>query len=154
RAQGAAQFHAALKTLELSTLPDVPKNLKGTVSVEIDATAPRPELTAITGTITFPELRIQTDGYAVEQQGVSTIALANGALNVQHFQLTGPLTQFEASGTASLLSDHSVNVSLDGTIDAALLSTFTDAVRANGKTELHAKVTGTVDKPEAAGYAQ
>ena len=61
RQSGPAQLQAALTKLELQTLPGAPKKLAGTVSVQVEASASSPDLSAVTGHVTFPDLEMRFD---------------------------------------------------------------------------------------------
>src|SRR5690606_727092 len=75
--QGPARLTAELQRVDLATLPGMPENVTGAVSARVEATAARPEVAAISAGITFPELRISLGPHVFEQQGTSTIQVAN-----------------------------------------------------------------------------
>ena len=150
RRQGPAQFTAELRDLDLSTIPAVPSKVDGVVSARIEASAPRPELEAVTGKLTLPQLRIQYGTVTLEQQGTTEIALANGVARVQNFALTGPSTDLRATGTAGLTGARPLDLRVDGKTDLALMAAFTNDMRAEGDAQLHVAVSGTATQPQAA----
>ncbi len=154
RRQGPARLQADLKNLNLAAIEGMKEGLSGLVSVHIDAEAPRPELTAVKATLTFPNLEAKLDTYSVAQNGTSEIALENGVATVRRFQLTGPSTEVQLSGTAELTGQQALDLRLDAKLDASLASVFTTSVRARGATEIHAALTGPAKQPEAKGYLQ
>jgi len=154
RGQGPAQFSAELKNLELSTIGDLPSSVHGTVSASLKASASRPELRAVTATVTLPELRLGLGTYSLEQKGASTMSVENGTLRVDQFLLTGPVSEVHVTGTAGLVEDHALDLKVDAKVDAAMAAAFTETVRARGPAEVHIAVTGTMQQPQAQGYAQ
>jgi outer membrane protein assembly complex protein YaeT len=154
RRQGPAKLTADVKGVNLAAIEGVPKTVSGMVSAHIEAEAPRPELAAVKATLTFPELSASFDTYSVAQKGASEILLENGVARVGHFQLTGPATELTLSGTAEVIGQQSLNLHLDGTLDAALAAAFSSGLRARGATEIHAAVTGPAAQPQATGYVQ
>jgi outer membrane protein assembly complex protein YaeT len=154
RAQGPATLHAELKNVDLAAIEGMKEGLSGMVSVRLDAEAPRPELEAVKATLTFPTLEARLDTYSIAQNGTSEIALENGVANIRHFELTGPATKFQLSGTAGLTGEQPLDVKLDGTLDASLASLFVDGLRARGTTEVHAAVSGPAKQLKAKGYVQ
>ena len=154
RRQGPAQFTAELNQIDISALPGVPKDVTGAVSARIEAQAARPEVEAITAKLTFPTLRIGLGTYNLEQSGISTVTVANGAARIEQLQLTGPQTDIKVTGTAGLLGAHPLDLHLAGAFDASLAGAFTEAVRARGATQLVVAVTGAAESPQAQGYVQ
>ena len=154
RRQGPAQFTAELNQIDISALPGVPKDVTGAVSARIEAQAARPEVEAITAKLTFPTLRIGLGTYNLEQTGISTVSVANGAARIEQLQLTGPQTDIKVTGAAGLLGVHPLDLHLAGAFDASLARAFTEAVRARGATQLVVAVTGAAESPQVQGYVQ
>ncbi|MBZ5624611.1 MAG: translocation/assembly module TamB domain-containing protein, partial [Acidobacteriia bacterium] len=154
RRQGPARLTAELKGVNLAAIQGVPKTVSGLLSARIDAEATRPELAAVKATLTFAELEAGFDTYAMAQKGTSEIALENGVARVRHFQLTGPATELELSGTAEVAGQQALDLHLDGILDASLAAAFSEGLRARGATEVHAALTGPANQPQAKGYVQ
>ena len=154
RREGPAQFTAQLSELDLSTFAAAPKGATGAVSVKLEAQASRPDIEAVTAKLTFPTLRVGIDTYQLQQSTPSTITVANGIARVEQFQLTGPESDIKLSGTAGLTGVRPLDLRLDGKLDAAVASLFTQAVRARGTTELAVTIQGTVESPQAQGHLQ
>jgi outer membrane protein assembly complex protein YaeT len=154
RRQGAAQFTAELKALNLSDLGPVPDNVSGTISAKLEAEAARPEIEALNGRLSFPDLRVKLGSYPLEQKGTSEILLQNGVARVSQFLLSGPETKLEIAGTAGLIGDRPLDVKVAGNFDASIASAFTETVQAQGATELQIAVTGTAQNPQAQGFLQ
>ena len=154
RRQGPAQFTAELGELDLSAFAAAPKDMTGAVSVKLEAQAARPEIEAVTAKVTFPTLRVGIGTYQLQQSVPSTITVANGVARVEQFQLTGPESDIRVAGTAGLTGTRPLDLRLDGKVDAAVASLFTEALRARGATVLAVTVQGTVQSPQAQGYLQ
>ncbi len=125
RRQGPAQLTAELSQIDISALPGVPKDVTGAVSARIEAQAARPDVEAITATLTFPTLRVGLGTYSLEQTGISTVSVANAAARIEQLQLTGPQTDIKVTGTAGLLGAHPLDLHLAGSLDASLAGAFT-----------------------------
>lgn len=154
RAQGPARLTAELRDLDLGALEGAPENLEGRLSARLDATAPRADLAAVTGTLTFPQLRVGLGPYSLEQEGVSEIRIVNGTAEVARFNLRGPETALRLSGAAGLSGARSLDLRADGKLNAAILSAFASDLRAEGETTVHLALTGTAQQPEARGVIE
>ena len=154
RKQGPAQFVADMKGLDLGAFPGVPANVTGMVSAHVTAEADRPELGALKASLTFPELRASIDTYAIAQKETSEVLIENGVARIGHFQLSGPATEVELSGKVDLAGAQTLDLHLDGKLDAALASAFSTAFRARGATEIHAALSGPAAQPQVNGYLQ
>ena len=154
RRQGAAEFRADLKSLELSTLGVLPEGVGGTISASLQASAPRADLDSLTATLTLPELKLSVRNYAVEQATPSRVIVRNSVANVEEFRLKGPLTDLRLSGTVGLTGDRPLNLQLNGTADASLASALSEQMSANGAVTLQTAVTGTAREPSVTGFVE
>jgi outer membrane protein assembly complex protein YaeT len=154
RRSGPAQFTAELNKLDLGTVEALPDNLGGLVSLRLEAQAPKPELAAITGKLTYPELQVSLGSFTFEQQGISTILLSNGTAEIQNFHLAGPATDIRFAGTAGLTGNRPLDLKVDGKVDAAIITAFVEDLRAQGGTEIHLAIDGTAEEPNAQGYVE
>ncbi|MGH9633049.1 MAG: translocation/assembly module TamB domain-containing protein [Bryobacteraceae bacterium] len=153
-AQGPGEFNFALNRVNLATVQGVPDEVGGTISLLIEAKAEKPELEALQAKITFPDLSVTRGALQLQQQGTSTIEIENGTARVAQFQLTGTETQFQLGGTAQLAEPRNLDLKADGTLNAAILTTFVDDLRAEGSTRLEVAVRGTAQKPDVAGFVE
>ena len=154
RQSGAAQLRAAVTKLELQTVPGVPERLAGVVSVQADVSAPRPDLSALTGQVTFPDLQVRFDQLTLDQERVSTIAIENGEARIERFDLAGSIGQLALSGRAGLVAPRRIDARARGNVNIAAISAFTDAVRAEGAMRLDLATTGTADTPTLTGFVE
>ena len=58
RMGGPSTFKAAVRGLNPAAIPGAPQTLSGAVSIQADLSATRPDLAALDGTISFPELAL------------------------------------------------------------------------------------------------
>ena len=149
---GPARFFAKLQEIELASLPNVPEQISGTVSMELQGAAEQADLRHLQAKLTFPTLRLQLGDIPLEQQGVSAITLAKGVARVERLQLTGPETKIALSGHAGLSAPQTLALNVSGSFNAALLGAFTDRLRAAGDTRVEVSVRGTTGQPDLSGF--
>jgi outer membrane protein assembly complex protein YaeT len=152
RKSGPAELTLDAAGLQLASIPQVPDKLTGTVSLHLEARAPEARPEAITARLTFPELSLNMDGLALAQEGQSTVVLENSVVRVERFRIAGPETQIQLSGTAGLEGKRPLDLQASGRLDAAILSLFSDAVRAQGPVTVEVAVNGTASEPRPTGF--
>jgi outer membrane protein assembly factor BamA/autotransporter translocation and assembly factor TamB len=151
RMGGPSTFKAAVRGLNPAAIPGAPQTLSGVVTVQADVSATRPDLAALDGTISFPELALTFRGLELAQKQVSTIAIASGAATVQSLELAGSAGTIAATGTVGLTGDRTLDVNVDGMLNAGAISVITDRIRAEGDTTLKLQARGTVQEPDLNG---
>lgn len=151
RMGGPSTFTAAVRGLNPAAIPGTPQTVSGVMSLEADLSAARPDLAALEGTISFPELAVTFRGLELAQQQVSTIALASGAATIQSLALSGSAGTIAATGTVGLTGDRALDVNVDGMLNAGAISVVTERVRAEGDTTLQLQAGGTVNAPDVMG---
>jgi outer membrane protein assembly factor BamA/autotransporter translocation and assembly factor TamB len=151
RMSGPSTLKAAVRGLNPAAIPGAPQALSGTLSLQADVTAARPDLAALNGTISFPELSVLFRGLELGQKQASTIAIASGAATIQSLELTGSAGTIAAKGTVGLTGDRALDVNVDGMLNAGAISLITDRVRAEGETTVQLQARGTVQEPDLAG---
>jgi outer membrane protein assembly factor BamA/autotransporter translocation and assembly factor TamB len=151
RMSGPSTFKAAVKGLNPAAIPGAPQALSGGLSLEADVSAERPDLAALNGTISFPELSLAFRGLELGQKQASTIAIASGAATIQNLELTGSAGTIAAKGTVGLTGDRALDVKVDGMLNAGAISVVTNRVRAEGDTTLQVQARGTVQEPDLTG---
>lgn len=151
RMGGPSTFKAAVKGLNPAAIPGAPQTLNGVVSLQADLSATKPDLAALDGTISFPELAVTFRGLELGQKQVSTIAIASGAATIQQLELTGSAGNIAAKGTVGLTGDRALDVNVDGMLNAGAISVVTERVRAEGDTTLQLQARGTMQAPDLVG---
>ena len=77
-----------------------------------------------------------------------------GALKIQSAHLTGPQTDFQATGTVPLNASQSMDVALNGNVNLAILQQFNQSITSSGNIVLAAGVRGSPTKPRLTGQVQ
>jgi outer membrane protein assembly complex protein YaeT len=152
RRGGPATFTASLQGLDLSQIPGLPEGVTGRVSLDARMAATRADINALEGEITFPELQLEFNGLTLAQQQPSRLALAGGVARVEQFTLTGSVGTMTATGTVALAGERTLNVDTRGNLNVAVMSLFTDRVRAEGDTTLEISARGPLTAPELNGF--
>jgi translocation and assembly module TamB len=70
-----------------------------------------------------------------------------GSLNLNHFVMRGPATELDIAGTVGLSNTVALNLSAEGTANAALLTVFDAKLLATGRSTVHLRLTGTPARP-------
>ena len=151
RRGGPARFSADLSDLDLATVPGAPANLSGRVSVVVKGEAAEPDLTALTATVTFPELRISARGLDLSQQQPSMIRVAGGQATVERFTLAGSAGELTASGTLGLTGERPMEIRIGGDFNTAVAASVSDAFTAEGRATMQLTAAGTIANPELTG---
>ena len=148
---GPATLKAAVKGLDPAAIPGASAALGGIITLEADLSASRADLAALTGTVKFPELAITFNALELAQKQVSTIAIASGVATLQQLELTGSAGTIAATGEVGLVGERTLNVNVDGNLNAGAISVLTDRVRAEGDTTMKLLARGTVAEPDLKG---
>ena len=102
RQSGPATVTAAVRDLDPAVIPGSPAGLSGHLSLDLEASAARPELAAVEGRIGFPQLELAFNRLTLTQQEPSRISIEGGKASVEHLSLTGTAGTVTASGTVGL----------------------------------------------------
>jgi outer membrane protein assembly complex protein YaeT len=154
RSEGPARLQATVTDFDLATVPGAPEKLAGKVSLRADVEAQSPELVALNGQLTFPDLQLELNSLTLAQQGESTIAVSGGEVSVQQFVLDGSLGRIEASGRVRLVGEQPLDMLASVQVNAAAASTFTDAARFGGQAHVELQAGGTLASPDLRGFAE
>ena len=133
--------------IDAATLDD----LSGTATVELDFSAERPELDAVTGTLRIPTLNLLAQGVPIEQSRPTRIDLTSGALRIADWEWTLAGSPLVVSGTAGVTPESLLDVRVDGRLDLAMLSLFLPNGAADGTGDLALSLRGTTSAPVAEG---
>jgi len=151
RMGGAATFKAALKGLNPASIPGAPPQLSGTISVDAEVSAKRPDLASLDGRITFQDLDVSMSGLGLAQKAPSTIRIASGAATVEQMELSGSAGEIKAGGKVGLVADNAIDVNVNGTLNVGAVSVITNKVRTEGDSKLDLHAGGTIANPEVTG---
>ena len=151
RMGGAATFTAALTGLDPASIPGAPPDLSGTISVDAEVSAKRPDLASLDGRITFQDLDVSMSGLGLAQKAPSTIRIASGKATVEQMELSGSAGEIKAGGSVGLVADKAIDVTVDGTLNVGAVSVITNKVRTEGDSTLNLHARGTIADPEVTG---
>jgi len=115
---------------------------------------------ALAGSLDIANLQMRTLPQAdagrsitIQNQGPIEARLDHGAVTLTSFHLSGPQTDIQASGNAAL-NGGSLNLTVNGGIDLAVLQDLSRDVDSSGKIALAVGVRGTLSNPQANGSLQ
>ena len=95
----------------------------------------------------------KTTTMLLQNQGPIAATLDRGALKIQTAHLTGPQTDFQATGTLPL-NGQEMNIALNGNVNLAMLQQFDQAITSSGSITLAAGVRGSPNKPRLTGQVE
>lgn len=126
-------------------------NARARFRLEADLATDRPDWGAFTLSALVPELSVSLRDLEFHQKEPSRISLRKGRVRFDQFTLDGPNTSLRITGSAGLLDQRSLDLRLDGQLDAALLSAVRSGLVLSGPSEVAATLTGTWAAPRAEG---
>ncbi len=110
------------------------------------------EALLVDAAITQLNLHLADDAFTAPR--TPHIVLQNGVVRFESFELVHPGSTFAITGTADLTGEKRLNVSVNGSIQAALLQLFVSGLRADGHIAIDAKIGGTIADPRMTGSAE
>ncbi len=154
RPESPVRLSVDVEKFMLSSMTRPPANTDGTISVKIEAEAQRNDISSVQLKVTFPDLKFNAGTFELGQVGESSIEIRNGIASVRQFELKGPRTDIQLSGTADLRKSGPVDVHLKGDSDAAVLALFSKAAKGIGTARLNVDVSGSVQEPKVNGFVE
>ncbi len=91
---------------------------------------------------------------ALKNQGPIAATLDRGTLKIQSAHVTGPQTDFQATGTVPLSAGQAMDVALNGNVNLVILQQFNQSITSSGKIVLAAGVRGSLLKPRLTGQVE
>jgi outer membrane protein assembly complex protein YaeT len=150
-ASGTILGNLELRNIDPGTVTDLPVELNGSISLQAELEAPRPELRLLRGTARFPELTLKSGKSEVAQVGETILKIGDGRLSIDHLALKGLQTALQAAGSVSLLEEGTLDLKISGTSDAQLIMPAGGKFGAAGKVDLGLAVGGTFREPLLSG---
>jgi len=151
RSGGPAGIKASVRDLDPATIPRAPAGLTGRVSLEIEASAAHADPGALEGHIDFQELEFAFNKLSLAQQAPSRIRIGSGAATVERLALAGSAGTVVASGTVGLMGQQLVDLKVDGTLQASVVSALTTKLRTDGTATWTLAARGSARAPELSG---
>ncbi|MCU1325719.1 MAG: hypothetical protein JWN34_1089, partial [Bryobacterales bacterium] len=94
-----------------------------------------------------------TKALSVRNEGPVRVAMENGVVRIENARLTGPQTDIQATGTASL-PQKTLDVGLNANANLGILQSLSRDIVASGAITAAATVRGTFDKPLTNGQME
>ncbi|MBV9495336.1 MAG: translocation/assembly module TamB domain-containing protein, partial [Acidobacteria bacterium] len=101
-----------------------------------------------------PTLNLTVAGNPISAPRPLQFSLRNGRATFDDFTLAREDSAFTVSGYADIIGDKKIDIGLKGGFDAPLLQIFMRDLRANGRINITAGVTGTLSSPRINGTAE
>jgi translocation and assembly module TamB len=125
-------------------------DFEGATDGQITMSGPATKTDQLRGSLRLTKLNLTTTPsvgkpIAITNQGPLAVTLENGAVRIQNAHLTGPQTDIEIGGTASLQGP--LNMTLNASADLGVLPSFDQEIYSSGKVLLGTTVRGTMSKP-------
>lgn len=149
-----AQAEIVLEGLNPANIQGAPEQTSGLISLRLTAESRAPELEAVRAALTFDELRLRLSDIPVEQKSPSTIRLENGKVEVADFTLTGPDTELNLAGSATLLDTPAADFRFQGRLETGLLAGLLDPLRLRGPATIDFSARGPLDDLKTGGFLE
>ena len=147
---GGYRLQAEASGLRLEQLPNS-SQLAGVINLRASAQGKDFTVRGIDATVEAPGLQLQMGELQLTAKSVPTLTVQNGFAQIKNFDLAGSGTAFQIRGGAALVAPYPLALRVDGDLDAALASLFTNAVASQGLAKLHVALTGTAASPRFGG---
>jgi outer membrane protein assembly complex protein YaeT len=153
--EGEAHLEAAVGGLQLSSLRKAPEGLGSRISFQLEGKSPRiQDLTAAQAKVTFNELEIAYRDLQLKQEVPASIAVEHGVARIETLRMKGPESALEASGTVSLDSPQTLDLTAKGSLNTTILALFADSLQAEGISRFELAVRGAASAPEVEGFLE
>jgi len=150
-----AVLKAAFRELRPQEIFELPEQVLGTVSLNVQARMERlTELNTLEADISFPRLELAGAGIELRQTEEARLAIREGKLQVERFQLAGAGSRIELLGSAVLVEPQALDLGIQGDLDAGLLALFVRGLRASGPASFAVAVAGSPAAPQLHGYLE
>ncbi|HEY2091725.1 MAG TPA: outer membrane protein assembly factor BamA [Thermoanaerobaculia bacterium] len=147
------------------TVPDVAKLValspstaslpaSGNFTVDLKLGGKLTPLEALVVDGTFPVFNIKLSDHDFTAAQPLHVALRNGRISFESFELTHPGATLAVTGYADITGKKALNINVHGGLEAALLQVFVHDLRAEGHINIAAGVTGTLADPRINGSAE
>lgn len=151
RKGGPATIKASIIDLDPAIVPRAPAGLTGRVSVDIDASATRADITTLTGTIDIPRLDLTFNRLTLNQETPARITIGSGRATVDRLSLAGTAGAVVGSGNVGLSGARPLDLKVDGTLKIAALASLAKNVRTDGTATWTIAAHGTMAEPRLDG---
>lgn len=154
RKEGPAVFTLDMNNLRPEASGRLPNGISGLVSLHAEGSMDRMDARALNARIDFRDLSFRANEIALGQNQPSTILLRNGIASISRLSFSGADTSITASGTAGILPGSTMDLRLNGDLNAALLTFMSRDLKATGRLKVQVSATGDLKAPRLSGSAE
>ncbi|HET9364884.1 MAG TPA: translocation/assembly module TamB domain-containing protein, partial [Candidatus Angelobacter sp.] len=117
--------------------------------IEVRGPMKKPGKLSITGNVT--QLSADVENVKLQNSGPIHMAIENGALKMDAFDLVGNQTDISIQGSAQLIESHALDLRSKGRIDLKLLQLFNPNLVGNGPATFTVNIGGNSARPQFGG---
>lgn len=147
------RLQAEAKGIHIEQIPNAAQ-LAGVINLRAEAQGRGLDIRGLNAKIEAPGLRLQMGQLELAARATPTVTVQDGLVRISDFELAGTGTQFQIRGQTALTAPYPLAIRVEGDLDAALATLFTDELAAQGRTKLQVSVTGTASNPRFGGSVQ
>jgi outer membrane protein assembly complex protein YaeT len=151
RSGGPSTVTASVTGLDPSSIPGMPARVRGRISAEARLSAPRADLEALGGYISFSEFDVSFDRLTLMQQQPAKLTIGSGIVTVDELGLSGTAGTIRTGGRIALDGEPTLDLNVNGTLNIAALSFLTNRLRADGDSAVNILVSGPLTAPKLTG---
>lgn len=137
-----------------SYVPQVANTVQGDAEFHATLTGPLKQPEKIQAHIQVPTLNLAYQSVRLGLANPMRLDYADGILTIASADITGTGTNLSIHGAIPLRSQRAIDITADGTVDLALLQTFSPAVKSSGQIRLQINGSGDTSSPSIQGRVQ
>ncbi|HKV91915.1 MAG TPA: translocation/assembly module TamB domain-containing protein [Candidatus Angelobacter sp.] len=118
-------------------------------AIEVRGPMQKPTRLSITGNVS--QLSADVENVKLQNSGPIHLAIENGALKVDEFDLIGNQTDISIQGSAQLIDNHALDLRSKGRFDLKLLQLFNPNLAGNGPATFTVNIGGNSTRPQFGG---
>ena len=139
-------FGLDVEGVELDSL-SLASELGGTISMTSEISGTGLSLDQIAARVEFPKMNLRVGSLPLQQDASARFSLHQGQAQIDHFALIGPNTEIGAVGSVDLFGSHTIDVKLEGTADAGILTLPFPSLSTEGETRWLLTAGGQLGAP-------
>lgn len=121
------------------------------VAGEVHLAGPFRRPQELTGGLRIDSFHVELDKVPVQTIGPIEVALANGTLDVQRFDMGSADTELKVAGSVGLTGTRHLQLQANGSVNMALLQTLNPELTSAGRATLDVQLQGTIPRPRITG---
>ena len=111
-------------------------------------------LAGIQAAVEFDQFELKAKETDLRQTAPTRLTVAGGVARLERFDIKGPHSSLQASGSLGLTGAFPVQLDAKGTVDLAALAALGGPVEAAGTLGMDVQVKGTLDAPQTHGFLE